>query len=89
MSEESLDDPIRETHGHFDGLLRLVSASAIQVTDRKAQQRLYGAYLGRGPAGTATDERTHPTGSTLVNAEEVAATLQGAAGSDKTAGVGR
>lgn len=85
MTEESLDDPIRETHGHFDGLLRLVSASALQVTDRQAQRRLYGAHLGRGPEGELAASRdavagpvkgrgAHPAGSALVTSEEASTT---------------
>lgn len=50
MTEESLDDPVRETHGHFDGLLRLVSASALHTGTS-------GSAAGVSPTSATQDIR--------------------------------
>ena len=101
MSEESLEDPVRETHGHFDGLLRLISASALQITDRRVQKRLYGAYLTSTPprigraadrteeSDAARERSAHPAGSNLVNANEVATTTDRMTTAHRSLGVGR
>lgn len=76
MTDESLDDPVREIHAHFDGLLRVLTASGLQVAERRMQRRLYaGEYLGR--QGPSSDR---PTGSALVDAAAATATVTGAVG---------